>query len=134
MQRGQGSMEYLMTHGLAILVVIVVGIVLWQSGVFGNSSESITGFQKIRVGEFVYNTNDGLSVVYTNTAGTTLKNVLINYSGDANGTSRYTGSSSWAVGEEYTDKTSDVCNEGSEYIVDTTVSPELHNVTTQYTT
>jgi uncharacterized protein (UPF0333 family) len=36
--KGQGAMEYLMTYGWAILVVIIVGIVLWQSGVFGTGS------------------------------------------------------------------------------------------------
>jgi len=31
---GQGAMEYLMTYGWAILVVIIVGVVLWQMGLF----------------------------------------------------------------------------------------------------
>ena len=33
--KGQGAMEYLMTYGWAILVVMIVGVVLWQLGVFG---------------------------------------------------------------------------------------------------
>ena len=32
--KGQGAMEYLMTYGWAILVVMIVGVVLWQLGVF----------------------------------------------------------------------------------------------------
>ena len=32
--KGQGAMEYLMTYGWAILVVMIVGVVLWQLGIF----------------------------------------------------------------------------------------------------
>jgi hypothetical protein len=31
--KGQGAMDYMMTYGWAILVVLIVGIVLWQLGV-----------------------------------------------------------------------------------------------------
>jgi len=33
-KKGQGDMEYLMTYGWAILVVMIVGIVLWRLGIF----------------------------------------------------------------------------------------------------
>jgi len=34
MNKGQGAMEILLTYGWAILVVIIVGVVLWQMGIF----------------------------------------------------------------------------------------------------
>jgi hypothetical protein len=32
--RAQGAMEYLMTYGWAILVIMIVGVVMWQLGIF----------------------------------------------------------------------------------------------------
>lgn len=48
--RGQGAMEYLMTYGWAILVVMVVGIAMWQLGIFnmGGTTVTSTGFPKIK--------------------------------------------------------------------------------------
>lgn len=50
-RKGQGAMEYLMTYGWAILVVMVVGIVMWQLGIFnlgGVTSTTATGFPRIK--------------------------------------------------------------------------------------
>lgn len=42
-------MEYLTTYGWAILIVLVVGMVLWQSGVFDETSAvKFTGWDEIR--------------------------------------------------------------------------------------
>jgi hypothetical protein len=79
--KGQGAMEYLMTYGWAILVVIIVGIVLWQSGVFGTGSGGISGFDKFRIKDYRYGAA-GLNVSYENAAGQTVKKVNITYSGD----------------------------------------------------
>lgn len=48
--KGQGAMEYLMTYGWAILVVMIVGIVMWQLGIFnmGGTTLTSTGFAKIK--------------------------------------------------------------------------------------
>ena len=48
-KKGQGAMEYLMTYGWAILVVMIVGVVLWQLGVFkvGQTSTTTTGWAKL---------------------------------------------------------------------------------------
>ena len=40
--KGQGMMEYLITYGWAIMVVMIVGVVLWQLGVFGDTSTRLT--------------------------------------------------------------------------------------------
>jgi len=50
-KKGQGALEYLMTYGWAILVVMVVGIVLWYLGVFFGGPGDVntaSGFAKIK--------------------------------------------------------------------------------------
>ncbi|MBD3261895.1 MAG: hypothetical protein GF334_09565 [Candidatus Altiarchaeales archaeon] len=50
-RKGQGAMEYLMTYGWAILVVMIVGIVMWQLGIFGGGpvgSCSMAGFSTVK--------------------------------------------------------------------------------------
>lgn len=48
--KGQGAMEYLMNYSWAILVVVTVGLVLWQLGVFnqGQGTVIIQGFPQIK--------------------------------------------------------------------------------------
>jgi len=101
-KKGQGAMEYLMTYGWAILVVIIVGIVLWQSGVFGTGGGGTSGFDKIRIEDYAY-TSSGLDVSYENAAGATIKKVNLTYSGTdmAYSTFEETGAS-WAPGKEQT--------------------------------
>jgi len=50
-RKGQGALEYMQTYGWAILVVMVVGVALWQLGAFGQHSgvNRATGFAKIKV-------------------------------------------------------------------------------------
>jgi len=94
-KKGQGAMEYLMTYGWAILVVMIVGIVMWQLGIFnlGSSSVTSTGFTKIKpqltsckmtaAGEF--------SCLFTNGAGTAI--TVTNWAANmANGTACVAGS------------------------------------------
>ncbi len=48
---GQSAMEYILSYGWAILVVLVVGVGLWQLGIFNWSSGTVssTGFGKIPI-------------------------------------------------------------------------------------
>jgi hypothetical protein len=49
--RGQGAMEYLMTYGWAILVVMMVGAAMWRLGVFDIGSSvpaTSSGFQILK--------------------------------------------------------------------------------------
>ncbi len=87
-KKGQGAMEYLMTYGWAILVVMIVGVVLWQLGIFNPpASTTVTKFVKIRPlnpGQIEQKADanaDGLSVVFVNLAGDTvhIKNIDVNY-------------------------------------------------------
>jgi hypothetical protein len=49
-RRAQASMEYMTVYGWAILVIAVVGVVLWQIGVFDTrpSSVNFSGFSKLK--------------------------------------------------------------------------------------
>jgi hypothetical protein len=47
---GQAAMEYIMTYGWAIMVVLIVGVLIWQLGLFhfGGSMVTPTGFAKLK--------------------------------------------------------------------------------------
>lgn len=75
-RKGQGAMEYLMTYGWAILVVMIVGIVMWQLGIFnmGSTSVTSTGFAKIKPQLAATGMNSGrvFTGVFTNGVGTNI--------------------------------------------------------------
>ncbi|MBU4406050.1 MAG: hypothetical protein KKB24_00520 [Candidatus Altiarchaeota archaeon] len=79
--RGQGALEYIQTYAWAILVVLIVGVVLWQLGVFGPHSgvNTATGFSKIKVLEpsIIYRagTTDALDFTAVNGAGIRMREV-----------------------------------------------------------
>lgn len=81
--KGQGAMEYLMTYGWAILVVMIVGVVLWQLGVFGGAGGGVnraTGFTNLKPFDRSILYREGatnLTATFTNAAGTplTVKNI-----------------------------------------------------------
>jgi len=90
-RKGQGAMEYLMTYGWAILVVMIVGVVLWQLGIFGGGPGAVntaTGFSKIKPMEpsIRYSDNgaaDGtLKFTIMNGAGTPIVGLCATPSGD----------------------------------------------------
>jgi len=47
--KGQAALEYLMTYGWAILVILIVGVVLWQMGFFNppSTGHGCSGFSHI---------------------------------------------------------------------------------------
>ena len=75
-------MEYLMTYGWAILVVMIVGVVLWQLGVFtvGSSSVVTTGWAKLQPlsASIAYKANGTYETTLTNTVGTSIRVTAIN--------------------------------------------------------
>lgn len=128
--KGQGAMEYLMTYGWAILVVIIVGIVLWQSGVFGTSAGGVSGFNKVRIEDYAYSSG-ALNISFENAAGQTMKTVTVSYSGDVDTDgvvdSTWTGTSSWAPGKEYANSlesaNATACStSGAGYTVEVTIA------------
>ncbi len=75
--KGQGSFEYLMTYGWAILVVMIAGVALWQIGVFGSNPGmmSVTGFAKIKpqLSGIGLDNRGYFTGVFTNTVGTPIR-------------------------------------------------------------
>jgi hypothetical protein len=86
-KKGQGAMEYLMTYGWAILVVVIVGVVLWQMGVFsggGSSATTFTGFGVVKPVEWSCNAGtDIITVTVTNGAGGMITVYNVSADGDA---------------------------------------------------
>jgi hypothetical protein len=71
--RGQGALEYLMTYGWAILVILVVGVALWQMGVFSPpaTQPGCSGFSQLMPLDSQFKGTE-LIVVLSNDAGTKL--------------------------------------------------------------
>ncbi len=69
-------MEYLMTYGWAILVVMIVGVVMWQLGIFNMGSTSLTfsGFSKIKpqLAGTALDSTGAANIIFTNGAGATI--------------------------------------------------------------
>ncbi len=122
--KGQGAMEYLMTYGWAILVVIIVGIVLWQSGVFGTGGGGVSGFTEVRVEDYVCS-DGGVIVSFENAAGSTMKQTNVMISEDSFATNftmtdiEGNASLNWAAGKEYAQNITNItCTTGEGYAFD----------------
>jgi len=81
-------MEYLMTYGWAILIIIVVGISMWQMGLFSPGAAiatSFSGFSTLRpIEQYCVagpGGSDTLTVVLANTAGRSVQNITMSVSG-----------------------------------------------------
>jgi len=89
--KGQGALEYLQTYGWAILVVLIVGVVLWQLGVFGpySGSNTSSGFVALKIlnPSITYRagtTENTFNFSFVNAAGIRARSIYIakNLSGD----------------------------------------------------
>ena len=85
-------MEYLMTYGWAILIVIIVGAALYALGIFNPatySQSTATGFQGFQVptGGWQFTSGGQLTIQLKNLAGSPVEvtNVTATYSGDLEG-------------------------------------------------
>ncbi len=83
--KGQNAVEYMMTYGWAILVVMVVGIVVWQMGFLDltkNVSPDKRGFSQVVPIDWVLSQEGTLSIVVQNNAGS-----IVDVGGAGEGTS-----------------------------------------------
>jgi len=75
--RAQGAMEYLMTYGWAIIVVIVVGLTLWRLGYLNMGANSLTstGFTKLKVvtAQSGFSSDGTPKLVFLNGAGSSIE-------------------------------------------------------------
>jgi hypothetical protein len=73
-RKSQGAMEYLMTYGWAILVVMIVGTALYQMGVFriGQNMMGQSDFGNVRPIDHSSGDSNALHVVFMNGAGASI--------------------------------------------------------------
>jgi uncharacterized protein (UPF0333 family) len=142
--KGQGAMEYLMTYGWAILVVMIVGVVLWQLGVFSSGTKNTvtTGFAKMQpLGPSIAYKGTNFTASFTNAIGTAIKltGVTLNETIAGNSTSNCTttiATQSIPAGGSFT-VSSDNCPEkldGEAYdvLVRITYSATLGGISTEH--
>ena len=75
-KRSQSALEYMMTYGWAILIIVIVAVILYSIGIFNPSSSittTITGFQKTPVSSAIFTDNGGLSLSVQNSVGYPIK-------------------------------------------------------------
>ncbi len=99
-RKGQSALEYLMTYGWAILIIIIVGGVLYYYGVFSPGKlvgESKIGFSRVYVDTWGVS-GDTLSLIIENRAGKDI-NITEVY---IDGTDGLTGTIPMIAGEKST--------------------------------
>lgn len=95
-KRAQSALEYLMTYGWAILIIIIVGAALYALGVFSPGTftgKRSTGFSAFQMTDFKVDANANVTVDIGNRLGKTIKlnsiiatykNSACNYTSGAN--------------------------------------------------
>ena len=71
-RRSQSALEYMMTYGWAILIIVIVAVILYSMGIFNPSSSistTITGFSSTPVSSAIFTNNGGLSLSVQNSVG-----------------------------------------------------------------
>ena len=71
-KRSQSALEYMMTYGWAILIIVIVAVILYSMGIFNPSSSistTITGFSSTPVSSALFTNNGGLSISVQNSVG-----------------------------------------------------------------
>jgi len=87
-RKGQGAMEYLLNYSWAILIVLVIGMVLWQMGVFNTkTAATFRGWDEIRpmAPTVLYSASDShFEASFSNIAGAIIEvtDVTVNDTGD----------------------------------------------------
>jgi len=71
--KGQGSLEYMATYGWVIAVVLLVGVVIWQMGIFSPSEmtpKGSSGFGQVRPLDWkCLSSTSGVQVEWVSAAG-----------------------------------------------------------------
>ena len=81
MRKSQSALEYLMTYGWAILIIVIVAAVLYSFGIFNPSSSistTITGFSGLGSPQALCMANGGLRLQLGNNLGQTINVTRIN--------------------------------------------------------
>ena len=73
--KAQSALEYLMTYGWAILIVIIVGAALYALGVFNPGTftgQKSTGFSAVQMSDFKFKTDGTVLLMIGNRKGRTI--------------------------------------------------------------
>ena len=87
-RRSQSALEYMMTYGWAILIIVIVAVILYSMGIFNPSSSittTITGFQSLGVTQAacINSVNNQILELYvTNNVGYPINLTKINVTGN----------------------------------------------------
>ncbi len=85
-RKGQSAMEYLMTYGWAIIIVIIVGVVLWKLNIFTPSAPKTSGgFDTFSVGTNFRIGSDGSATLIVVNADKQGRSVTLNSAKIASG-------------------------------------------------
>ncbi|MCL4399203.1 hypothetical protein M1293_01670 [Candidatus Parvarchaeota archaeon] len=79
--RSQSALEYMMTYGWAILIIVIVAAVLYSLGIFSPASSisaTITGFAGLSVTTGECFANQGLALAFTDNTGSPINLTSIN--------------------------------------------------------
>ncbi len=80
MRRGQGALEYLITYGWAILIIVIIGGALFALGVFNPSNwvsnKRATGFSSVQVKDWRA-TSSGVDLILQNKFGSDINLTVI---------------------------------------------------------
>ena len=80
-KRGQTALEYLVTYGWALLVIVIIAGILWYFGVFNpakwTQEKQCGGFSSVQCIDFKINTSGILTLKIGNKAGTALTSLNI---------------------------------------------------------
>ena len=71
-KRSQSALEYMMTYGWAILIIVIVAVILYSMGIFNPASSistTVTGFSSTPVSSAIFTDNGGLSLSVQNSVG-----------------------------------------------------------------
>ena len=74
-RKAQTALEYLMTYGWAILIIIIVGSALYALGVFSPGTftgKRSTGFSQFQIVDFKVDTSESVTLVMGNRLGKTI--------------------------------------------------------------
>ena len=123
-KKGQSALEYLMTYGWAILIIIIVGGVLYYYGVFSPSKlvgESKVGFGKVQIDTWTVDAaNDKLKLIFENRAGRNINITSVDVGGTVTNTAIYLAEGSKSTGFETVD--CPAINSGDTYRWDVTIT------------
>ncbi len=82
MRRGQGALEYLITYGWAILIIVIVGGALFALGIFNPSTwgtnKRATGFSSLQIEDWKLDSTGNLTLIVGNKFGREITVWIIN--------------------------------------------------------